>query len=277
MVWWDRRQGRELLPLFLALPVGGVPALGWLWLRWQPPTWLAGLDQDWGQGLLLVTVVLVGTVLLARWPWAETPLDAAVLGLAVGSGAGLMAGVSGRGGGVGLWLPVGAPALGATVGCLWGLSWLVQRRPLAWLLPAVAWLSAGGFAVFLWWFGQQQPQPWPSLAVSACLPVLMIACALAGERRQLARQLEEEVRYGWLPPLAAAVASRWERRCGRALARRWDERKALARLLVRLAACKSYLARRGKEHSAAAVELGRLRERARRLFSAPEVELPTPA
>lgn len=277
MVWWDRRQGKELLPLFLALPVGGGPVLGWLWLRWQPPPWLAGFDRGWGQVLPLATVVLVGTLFLARWPWAETPFDAAVLGLAVGSGAGLIAAVLARGNGVGLWLPVGAPAVGATVGSLWGLSWVVPRRLLAWLLPAVAWLSAGGLAVFLWWFGQQPPQPWPSLAISACWLVLMIACALAGERRQLARQLEEEVRYGLLPPWAAAAASRWERRCGRALARRWDERKALARLLVRLAACKSYLARCGKENSAAAVELGRLRERARRLFTALEVESATPA
>ncbi len=272
MVWWDRRKGRELLPLFLALPVGGVPVFGWLWLRWQPPTWLAGLNRGWGQAFLLATVVLVGTVLLARWPWAETPFDAAVLGLVVGSGAGLIAAVLGWGNGAGVGLAVAAPAVGATVGSLWGLSWVVQRTLLTWLLPAVAWLAAGGLALFLWWFGQQPPQPWPSLAVSACWLVLMLACALAGERRELARQLEEEVRYALVPPWAAAVASQWERRCGRGLSRRWDERKALARLLVRLAACKSYLARRGKKHSTAAVELGKLRERARRLFAPAEVE-----
>lgn len=274
LVWWDRRPWREAFPFLLTAPLAAGLAFLWQWLWPSQGAW-ARISPSSPLGL--TTVVLLATLTWARWPIAETSLDVLWLGLGMGCGAGVGLGVAWpwQQAAPHLWLAFASPAVGAVIGALWGTGWCWGKRWLLWLVLPVSAASGLSVSWLFLWLGRQLPGVWVALALSLSLTLLALAFALWCERQEVGRQLAEEVSFGLLPPKVARLASRLEARCGRQLSPRWDERRALAHLLLRLAACKSYLARQGKKQSTAAVELGKLRERARRVFSpqASEVEL----
>lgn len=263
---WERREFRDLGPLWVGWVAGGV--VGGAALGEGRLAVLATLALRWPWAGTVVASVLVVLViwLWARWPRVETPLDANWIGLAVGAGAALVTGVGGLGGWGEPWLPAAVLTAGALTGSLVALSWLSAAWWWRLSLLGVSLLSA-------------LSAPWGWAALSSHLGlswvlwlggggVVLLASALAvrAEMKVLGPQLAEEVSLGLLPLWAAQRGSRFWGRFSRVWARRKDERKAMVRLVVRLAACKAYLAHHGKHRSTAAVELGRLRERARRLF-----------
>ncbi len=264
---WERRETRDLGFLWLgwacggilggaALGAGRVPLLAPLVSRWP-----------WAGGALVSLAALAGLWLFARWPRVETPLDATWMGLAVGSGVGVVAGLGGLSE---PWLPVVGLTAGVVFGSLLGMTWLwpflggklaIGVLSLALVVPW-AW---GWAAVFV-----AVEEAWVLWLLATSVVLLALACGLWAEARVLFPQLLEEVGFGLMPPWVAEKGARFWRRFSRRWAARRDERQAMVRLVVRLAACKAYLAGKGKHHSTAAVELGRLRERARRLFTETE-------
>lgn len=266
LCFWERREAGDLGPLWLGLAAGGVAgaaALGAGRLASLTP-----LFSRWpcAGGALSSLLSLVVLWLLARWPRVETPLDAAWMGMAVGSGVGLVAGLGGLRGLSEPWLPIAGLTAGAVLGSLLGLRWLWPGwggRLFSGALSlglALPW-AWGWMAVFA-----QVGLLWVLWLLATSVVLLALAFALWVEQKVLQPQLAEEVGFGLLPSWVAEAGARFWRRFSRRWASRRDERKAMVRLVVRLAACKAYLQGKGKHRSTAAVELGRLRERARRLF-----------
>lgn len=273
LCFWERREARSLGPLWVGWAAGGlvggavfgdarVPALVAVTWRWP-----------WPGGAVASLGVLLIIFLWARWPRVETPLDATWMGLAVGSGAALVSGLGGFWGHGEGWLPVACLTVGALAGSLAAVSWVSA----SWwwrLVLAVLSLALAISSPWLWaWLAALVTFPGLLWLAGASLLLLASALGLWAEERVLGPQLAEEVAFGLLPPWVAERGPRFWRRFSRAWAERPDERKAMVRLVVRLAACKAYLARHGKHQSTAAVELGRLRERARRLFAPSAVGL----
>lgn len=264
LCFWERREAGDLGFLWLgwacggiaggaALGVGRVPALAPLVSRWPG-----------GGGAFASLLALAVLWLLARWPRVETPLDTTWMGIAVGSGVGLALGF---GGPFEPWLPVAGVTAGAILGGVSGLAWLWPRWGIRLVLGVLSAALAGGWAWGWRGFLGKVGSLWALWAIAVSLVLLAVALGLWTEERVLAPQLMEEVRFGLLPPWVVAGGARFWKRLSRRWAARRDERKAMVRLVVRLAACKAYLAGKGKHRSTAAVELGRLRERARRLFT----------
>jgi len=269
--WWERRRFRELVPLFLALLLGALLGAGWAKVRWELSSAAAVFGGILGEAAVLGVLATSAVVVLARWPAAETPLDVTWLALAASAGmaAGVFAMTRFQAAQADPWLLVAFPALGAVVGAVWGSS-LVWHKPWMRLGLFFAAAGSGGVALATTVFAARHvPGAWASWAAAFWWLLLGLAASERSDERLVRPQLAEEAGFGLLPASAVEAGSRFSRRCGRVLARRWDERKALAWLLVRLAACKAYLGRQGKEQSAAAVELGRLRERVRRVCGFP--------
>lgn len=221
----------------------------------------------WATGAVASCVILVGLVFMARWPRVETPLDATWVGVAVGAGAGMAAELGLVSGLAEPWVAVAGLTAGAVLGSLSGLSW---RWPSSLAKLVLGGLSLG-WAVggqWLWMAAFAQVRSvWALWIAGSSVVLLALALGLWAEERVLQPQLEEEAGYGLIPLWVARAGGRFWRRFSRRWAERRDERKAMVRLVVRLAACKAYLAGKGKHRSTAAVELGRLRDRARRLFA----------
>jgi hypothetical protein len=269
--WWERRRFRELVPLFFALLLGALLGAGWAKVRGALSSAAAVFGGILGEAAVLGVLATSAVVVLARWPAAETPLDVTWLALAASAGmaAGGFAMTRFQAAQADPWLLVALPPLGAVVGAVWGSS-LVWHKP--WMRLGLFFVAAGSGGVALAttvFAARHVPGAWASWAAAFWWLLLGIAASERSDERLVRPQLAEEAGFGLLPASAVEAGSRFFRRCGRVLARRWDERKALAWLLVRLAACKAYLGRHGKKQSAAAVELGRLRERARRVFGFP--------
>jgi|GEM_PF-1747539 len=270
--WWERRSFRELAPLCFALLLGALLGAG-LGVAWGKARWAVltngGVPGNvFGASLFLGFLTTLVLTLLARWPAVETPLDVVWLALALNAGMGVgLFGVGALGQTkVDFWLLVSFPPLGAGAGAVWGGSLSFHRLWVRLALLVGAVLVAGLAAAVTVLAGRYAPAPWLGWATALWWVLLGVAVGQRSDEKLIRPQLVEEAGFGLLPPQAVEAGSRFLRRCGGALARRWDERKALAWLLVRLAACKAYLGRQGKKQSAAAVELGRLRERARRIF-----------
>ncbi|MCS7182700.1 MAG: hypothetical protein NZ869_06285 [Thermoanaerobaculum sp.] len=267
VTWWERRPVEELVPLGLVAAVGfGSGALvSVLWPSWVPqglPFSATSLLAPAG-----VAPVMVFLWFWARWPRVETPLDAAWMGVLAGAGAG-------AGATLGMvaterylpWLAPAVVAMGATVGSVWGLGRLVRRRLwlVAFILASLA-LCAGIGLLFA--FSAQLAAPrWAFWILAGSLVLLAMATGMWGEVRLLGPVLREEVGFGLLPPWVGDLGPRFSRRFSRRWSPRGDERRAMVRLVVRLGACKAYLAAKGKHQSTATVELGRLRDRAKKLF-----------
>lgn len=264
---WERREAKDLGFLWLGWAFGGIAggtALG----AGRVPALVAFVSRwPWAGGACASLVALAALWLFARWPRVETPLDATWMGLAVGSGAGVVVGLGGFSGLAEPWLPVAVLTAGVVLGSLSGIAWLWPRW---WGKLALGVLSLSLAVVWAWgWmavFGQVG-ELWVLWFLAGNVVLLAVVWGLWVEERVLAPQLLEEVGFGLIPPWVAERGARFWRRFSGSWAARRDERKAMVRLVVRLAACKAYLARKGKHQSTAAVELGRLRERVRRFFA----------
>lgn len=269
---WERREARDLGFLWLGWAGGAVAAAAALGAGRVPPLAPLFSRWPWAGGALASLLALAVLWLVARWPRVETPLDATWMGLAVGSGVGVVAGLGGFLGLSERWLPVAGLTAGAVFGSLLAMAWL---WPWWWGKLAVVSLSLGLAVPWAWgWTAfAKVEEPWVCWLLATSVVLLALAWGLWVEVRVLAPQLLEEVGFGLMPAWAAESGARFWRRFSRRWAARRDERKAMVRLVVRLAACKAYLQGKGKHRSTAAVELGRLRERARRLFTESEAGL----
>lgn len=266
LAFWDRREPGDLRPLVLAFVFSAMGAVFWRALDFP---FRQGKDLFALDTLGLAFWALIVTLLSARWPWAETPLDFTWVGMAAGSGLSFgMAFAQTLGGAQPeFWLLAAGPVLGSTGATVWGWNFYSPRRWQRFATFPVALGVSWGIANSLILLGRYFPDLLPgSLALVSWL-LLAVAVGMLLEARELKEQLAEEARFGLLPWEVVETSANWHRRLGRSLAFRMGERRALARVLVRLAALKAYLASRRKRNSAANVEVGKLREWVKHVFS----------
>ncbi len=289
LVWWVDRY--RLAPLARFVAVFAVATSAGLLLSAQWPTaagsgWRAAgpampfsslaaerLPADLGDAVRLLAVELAVLVFLLARGRVETLLDGVVYGVAAGVGCALPAG----------WLLAeSAPALDAwelavtaltpiAAGVVAGLTvaWARQLLPWLWRILVVIAGGAAGVAVLV---GARLAsvaagQVWVGALVLLAALAAVVAIAVAVEVRVGRRELAEEVALGVLPEWAVAVVPRYWRRVRASWWPRRDERRALARLLVQLAFRKHQLRHlHGERATLYSLEVGRLRERARRLL-----------
>lgn len=273
----DRPTREPLLPLALAVAAGGAlgPAIAAAVGANRPGAVAAA-------GLMLLVLTLLA-LFATRAPYG--PLDCAVLGAAGGAAAGAAAVLAlARSGAA----PAVGDALGALLGCGSALAALgagagrarLVRRPAV----AVGWLALGAAAAaasLAPWLARSRG--WATTASTALdvarllVPLLaLVGAVVLGarfERRVFERELGEEVANGILPGEVAFVVASYPRRLRSAWWPRGDERRALVALLRRLAFRKQQLrGLRGDRLHLAGLEVGRMRDRVRRLFDPREVE-----
>lgn len=268
---FDRRDIGDLGPLVLAFVFGAVGAGFWGWRALDFFAFRQGKDVFALANLPLAVWALLVTLLFARWPWAETPLDFTWVGMAAGSGVSFGMALPQALGQVQLefWLVAAGPVLGSWGATVWGWSFYSPRRWHRFGAFLVAPLVSWGIATTVIWLERRFSDLLAGSLALVSLLLLAVAVGMVLEARELKAQLAEEVGFGLLPWAAVEAAAKWHRRLGKTLASRRSERRALARVLVRLAALKAYLVSRRKNNSAASVELGKLRERVKRVFSPP--------
>jgi hypothetical protein len=295
LAWWLDRHGSEPLPR-----MGGMMVLGcgvgaaWVWVGsavclalWPP----AGTGLDDPAALVRATLVLaaagalVGVLLLVvgRGCPTDGPSSGAMAGLVSGAAVAL-----GRAAGVPLLDLAGVTAprplvealllayVGAWVGLGIGFARLSLRWPVrvARMAGALAISVAGGLAVnaVLGCDAVTEGKAWWAAAIAVgvgLLAVLAVPAGFALEGRIIARQLAEEVAYGVLTTDLATVAVSPLRRMRRGWWQRRDERRAVSRLLVDLAFWKQRLVGLDEVRTRVfGLEVGRLRQRLRRLLSA---------
>ncbi len=215
-------------------------------------------------------VLLIGLLRLAP---GEGLLDGVAHGVAAGAGLGLLGG--GLPPGATFAAMVGAAlTAGAVAGVGTGLAALEPRLPrkLVVLIPAAA-LSAAvlvGVPVLLALPGARDDVRVTAAAAAAgaVLAALVAIAAGAGDGHVLRRELSEEAALGVLPEWAAALAPSYRRRIRAAWWADADERRAVNRLLLRLAVRKRRIERLDESRGrVAGLEVGRMRDRLRRLFS----------
>jgi hypothetical protein len=231
---------------------------------------LAGEVLDAARLILVLLVVLLALLARSR---VETPLDGIVFGVADGVGCALPA----------AWLLVEtAPAVDAgevalaalapvVAGCVLGAAVAWRRLLLGRRWRALALLAGALVAEALVAASRQVAalagRAWVGALVLAILLALTVVLALLVEVRIGARELTEEVKLGVLPAWAAEVGPRYWRRIRADWWPRGDERRAVARLLVGLS-CRKHQFRHleGERATLYSLEVGRMRERARRLL-----------
>ena len=273
----DRPPREPLLPLAVAIATGGM--LG--------PALAAAAGATRLRGAALVGLVPLALALLTLFLTraAIGPLDGTLLGAAGGAAAGTAAGLMIVRAGA---APQPADALAvllAGAGALAALGAGVGRarldaRPAA----AAGWLALGaavGAATLAPWL--LRPETWGRPAATALVvarfagpPLVVLGAALLAarfERRVFERELGEEVGNGILPGEVALVVASYRRRLRSSWWPRGDERRALVALLRRLAFRKQQLrGLHGDRLHLAGLEVGRMRDRVRRLFDPREVE-----
>lgn len=266
---WDRREIGDLGPLVLAFVLGALGAGFWAGRVFAFFTVFREKELFPLAALPLAVWALMVTLLSARWPWAQTPLDFIWVGMAAGSGLSFgmaLAQALGRAQPES-WLVAAGPVLGSSGATVWGWNFYSPRRWQRFTALLLAPLVSLGIGDTVIWLGRSFPDLLPgSLALVSWL-LLAVSVGMVLEAEKLKEQLAEEARFGLLPWAAVEACAKWHRRLGKTLATRRSERRALARVLVRLAALKAYLASRGKNNSPASVELGKLREWVKRVFS----------
>jgi hypothetical protein len=221
---------------------------------------------------LAVLLLAVLIALLARGR-VETPLDGVLFGVAAGVGCALPSG----------WLLVeSAPVVevGETLvtaltpvaaGAVAGLAVAWARMSVRWVARITA-VLLGAAAVVAAVVGVRLAaaaarELWVGTALLLGVLAAAVAVALAVEVRVARRELAAEAALGVLPEWVVEVAPRYWRRARGAWWPRRDERRALARLLVQLAFRKRQLGTLDDERATLySLEVGRLRERARRLL-----------
>jgi hypothetical protein len=279
-LWLDHPPREPLVPLAVAVVAGG--ALG--------PAALAAAERLASapvRGAAALTVLVpLGAVLLvlAAFRAVAGPLDGALVGTAGGAVAGAGAVVwlvrSGHPPAVidVLAIVFGCAAATAVFGAGAGRARLAGRSTTgaAWLAAGV--LGAGATAApWLAWLADVPVDARALDAARLTVPLLALVAVLllAGhfERRVLERELGEEVANGILPGEIVVVVAAYPRRIRSAWWPRGDERRALVGLLRRLAFRKQQLRHlEGDRLHLAGLEVGRVRDRVRRLFDPREVE-----
>ncbi|MGQ9495611.1 MAG: hypothetical protein ACUVRY_05045 [Thermoanaerobaculaceae bacterium] len=267
----DRRDIGDLGPLVLAFVFGAVGAGFWGWRGLDFFAFRQGKEVLALANLPLAVWGLMVTLLSARWPWAETPLDFTWVGMAAGSGLSFGMALAQALGEAQLefWLVATGPVLGSCGATVWGWNFYSPRRWQRFGAFLVAPLVSLGIVTTVIWLGRRFSNLLAGSLGLVFWLLLAVAVGMVLEARELKEQLAEEARFGFLPWAAVEACAKWHRRLGKTLAGRRSERRALARVLVRLAALKAYLGSRRKNKSAASIELGKLREWVKRAFSPP--------
>jgi hypothetical protein len=279
-LWLDHPPREPLLPLAIVVVAGGV--LG--------PAVLAITERllmtPARNGATLAVLAPLGLALigLAAVRALAGPLEGSLLGAAGGAAAGAGAVLSFARSGH----PAAADALAvfctfvgtaAVLGAVVGRARLAGRPAVAGALLLLGIALAGATAAP--WLAGLAVGPagtGPALAAARIVvPVaaLVAALLLAGrfERRVYERELGEEVANGILPGEVVFVVALYRRRIRTAWWPRGDERRALVGLLRRLAFRKQQLRHlEGDRLHLAGLEVGRVRDRVRRLFDPREVE-----
>jgi hypothetical protein len=280
-LWLDYPPREPLVPLGIAVVAGG--ALG--------PAALAAAGRlqaeplHGGAALAVLAPLGVALVALAAVRLLAGPLDGTLLGAAGGAAAGVVAVLlSARA----ARPPAAVDALVATLTCAGAAAVLgagVGRARLAGRPAAVGgWLALGlaaaGATAAPWLVGRAEGTSGGAAALDAARVVVPLLALLTApllsarfERRVLERELGEEVANGILPGEVALVVASYPRRIRSAWWPRGDERRALVGLLRRLAFRKQQLRHlEGDRLHLAGLEVGRMRDRVRRLFDPREVE-----
>jgi hypothetical protein len=250
------------LPAGAALAGPAMPARGIAAER------AAGLAADAARLAAAAFAVLVLLTARAR---VESPIDGALYGVAAGVGLALPAGwllaESGASPGAGWAAQALAPiAAGAAAGA--GVAY-ARFFPRWWTRLAVAasGLAAAAVLVAGAWILAEASRAWVAPAALAAALAGAVAAALALERAVNRRELAEEARLGVVPAWVPEVLPHYWRRVRSAWWPRRDERRALSRLLLQLAFRKHQLRHLDEARAALySLEVGRLRERARRLL-----------
>jgi len=286
LVWWLDRFRLYPLARFVAVFALAVSAGALLAARWPAPpsAALAGPAMPAAGALgeraaelavdaarLALAALAVLAFLLARGR-VESPVDGAVFGVAAGVGLALPA----------AWLlaesaPDAGPAAllgralaGVAAGALVGLGVAYARFDPRWSLRVAAAL-AGAIAATAVVAGAglaaDLSRPWVEPVLLGVAVAATAAAAVALELAIARRELAEEASLGVVPGWAAEVLPRYWRRVRGAWWPRRDERRALSRLLLELAFRKHQLRRLDDGRATLySLEVGRLRERARRLL-----------
>jgi hypothetical protein len=224
-----------------------------------------------GAARLALAALAVLVFLMAR-ARVESPVDGLVYGIAAGVGLALPAGwlVAESVAGVDA-LDLGAQALApVATGAVVGLGVAFARFKPSW--PARVFIALGGAAaaaaaVTGARLAAEASRPWVGWLVPAVTLAGAIAGAFAIELAVSRRELAEEARLGVLPAWAPEVLPRYWRRVRAYWWPRRDERRALSRLLLQLAFRKYQLRHLDDDRATLySLEVGRLRERARRLL-----------
>jgi len=245
------------------------------------PSWLATRTsiEVADAGRLVIAALAVLLVVLARGR-IEAPLDGVVFGAAVG---------------VGLALPIGwlvtesepvmrasallaswvAPLAAAVIA---GLSLACARLTPRWPGRLASLLGGCAAAVALMVGARLATaatgRQWVEIAALIAAMALAAALALLVEIRVAGRELAEEARLGVVPAWVVEVLPRYWRRIRGSWWPRRDERRALSRLLLQLAFRKHRLSGlAGGRAMLCSLEVGRLRERARRLLDPSRVRV----
>ncbi len=273
VLWLDRCGGEAVWRLLGAVAWGAGTGLG-LALVLRPHA--TAVAADWtvaaGAAAALAAVVVMQIGLLRLAP-GEGALDGVAHGLAAGAGLGLL----GNGVPAGAAAPAtvaAALAAGAVAGAGVGLAALEPRalRKIAVLLPGALLATAVLVAVRVVLdapgaLGEARTVA-AATAAGVLLAVAVTIAAASADSRLLRRELAEEASLGVLPGWAAAVAPSYRRRIGAAWWPDADERRAVNRLLLRLAVRKRRIERLDESRGrVAGLEVGRMRDRLRRLFT----------
>ena len=287
LVWWLDRYRLYPLARFLAMvALGG--AVGLLLATRFAADVLPGVDLAGpamgapnvtaghaaaialGAGRLALAALAVLVVLLAR-ARVESPIDGVVFGIAAGVGrarpAGWLRAASGGAGAVAAGALALAPVVaGAGTGLAGAYARFNPLWPMRIVIAAGGTLAAAGVVAGVR-IAAVASRPWVAPLGLGMALLGAVAAALSIELAVTRRELAEEAGLGVVPEWAPEVLARYWRRVRGAWWPRRDERRALSRLLLQLAFRKHQLRHLDDDRATLySLEVGRLRERARRLF-----------
>jgi hypothetical protein len=238
----------------------------------------AALAADAARLAAAALAVLVFLMARAR---VESPLDGVLFGVAAGVGLALPGGWLLAESGAAIGAGTAGQALAPVVaGAVTGLGVAYARFHPGWGMRVV--VAAGGVAAAAALvagarIAAEAARPWVAPAALGLGLAGAGAAALAIELAIGRRELAEEASLGVVPAWVPEVTPRYWRRIRSAWWPRRDERRALSRLLLQLAFRKYQLRHLDDERATLySLEVGRLRERARRLLEPSRAPQPTP-